>query len=658
MDTIILQPLGFDAPVAVAARELAAYLPRLAKVEVRVLETLGSLPPQSPVHVVLGTPDHLAAARLGKLPALHPFDDALALLPKHGRLYLTGSNARSVLFAAYRLLEELGCVFLRPGLGGEVVPRLKALDFPTRAIREKASYRNRGICIEGYPRLDHTLDLLDWMAKKKMNAFQLQFRHAGVFWRRGYLESPEMDAATRARGLTEEDCLAADDRVIARAKELGMLIHRVGHGWTAMTLGYTGIEWQEVPEHPVAAEKRPWVAQVNGVRELWHNEPTNTELCYSNPAVRAAFLDEVTAYARQHPEVDLLHVWLSDASNNRCECDGCRTKEPTDWYALLMNELGARLEAEGLPTRVVFLGYNDMLWPPVSERFAWGGLVFMFAPMGRCYRHDLSDDQCGEQFDETAQPALNESWRPFGNRSVSAIARKWQAQRVPDSFIFDYHQWAAVWSDGLGQDLGNTIAGDIKHLREIGLDGMISCQCIRSFYPLPYLENAMGDTLWNASLSPKAHRKRIMSAAFGRYAEEAEAYFAYLVKHVIRGASHAHQSVLRGGEETRDGLTSLTAYVTRAQARFARLAGAAKDEVLQVSLGLLAVHAEQAGWIFRVRLAGLDGDTKQLAAMRAEYERRLPEVLGRFAAWVDPKLAEPVRHALWQAEELAKQTAG
>ena len=652
-ESLLVQPIGFEYAVEHAAHELVKYLPQIAPVTVGALPVLGSLPKETPARIVVGTSRSLAGAGIGPLPKADELDDALAVIPSKGKLFLVGSNARSVLYAAYRLLEELGVVFLRPGPGGEVIPRRAALSLPRRAIRESASYRHRGICIEGYPRMEHTLDVLDWMAKKKMNTFQLQFRHGGVFWRRGYNQSPEMDAATSAKRLSDEDCIILDDRVIARCKELGMVVHRVGHGWTAATLGYQGIDWNEMPTGPVPAKMRAWLAEVGGKREFFGNEPTNTELCYSNPEAREAFMQTVMVYARQHPEVDALHVWLSDATNNKCECEGCREYTPTDWYMQLVNELGRRFEAEGLKTRIVLLGYFELIYPPEKVPLTARNSIFMYAPMGRCYRHHIADQKCGTTHD-ISRPPLNAFRRLGGNRTVTALAKLWKGEKAPDTFLFDYHMWGAVWRDGFGMDLGSVMAQDMKDMKELGLNGLVSCQCIRAFYPHPYMPVAMADIMWNRVLAVAPHRRKVMAAAFGEHAKEVESFLADLVKTVRVGPSYKHATIFDAPREHAAGIAQVATAAGRGLKRFSAAAKKERVAVVKTSLELIALHAEQTQRIARAYLAGLKGDKKALAKMRAEYDRRLPEALGRFSPWVDVKLREPVFEALWEGEKMAR----
>ncbi len=380
---IVIQPLGFDSPTEIAAAELAAYLPRMAKVTVEVLPAREGLPVGSEATVVVGAMLSMVDAWPGGKVLDPQGPDAYAIMPRGGVLYLAGNRPRCVLFAVYRLLEEFGCVFLRPGPGGEIVPKLKALEFPTKTIREEASYRHRGICIEGAPRLEHVLDLLDWMAKKKMNAFQLQFEYGEVFWKRGYLTSPEL-APTGNDCFPDFDSETLDDRVIAKLKSLDMMVHRVGHGWTAEVFGMKGLDWTPTKQRPKKALQHR-IALVKGKRVLFEGKPSQTDLCYSQAEVREAFVDVVLRYARRHSEVDYLHVWLSDAYSQKCECADCRKKSPTDWYVELIEVLGRRMKDEGLRMRIVFLAYVDLLWPPDKARITVDNVTLMFAPITRLF---------------------------------------------------------------------------------------------------------------------------------------------------------------------------------------------------------------------------------------------------------------------------------
>jgi hypothetical protein len=649
---VVIQPLGFAAPVMKAAAELAHYLPQLAPVKAVARAPRAVVPEGSAPAIVLGLPEDLKGFGLGALPAPRPLDDAIALVPKGSVLYLTGSNPRSVLFAAYRLLEELGAVFLRPGPDGEVLPKRDGLALPARPIREEASYRHRGVSIQGSPRLEHVLDLLDWMAKKKMNSFQLMFRHSGVFWRDGYT-SPEMDAASRAVRLSDADCLALDDQVIARVKELGMVLHRVGHGWTTAAAGYAGYDWETMTELPQGV-RRPWLAEVNGKRELFHGQPINTELCYSNPEVRAALVEEAAVYARQHSEVDVLCVWMSDTRNNKCECAGCRKKTPSDWYALVIDEIAARLKAERLPTRVNFLAYQDLLWPPIGKAFAADNVVFMYAPIWRCFRHPLADPRCGQEEALTAdRPALNRCQLPSTNRVYAEVARQWQPLGLGDSFLFDYHLWWVLFEDGMGQDIGAVMAQDVKDLRDFGLNGLISCQAMRAFYPLPYLPNVMADMLWDRARATGSHRKAIVGAAFGPHAEEVGGYFIGLVRLFQTAGGYHHRTVLQErSAAARATLSEIVTVAADARRRFRALAASEKG-VVRRSLQLLAIHADHVRIIAAARLAGLAGKAGEVESLRRAYEKRLPALLRRFHPWIDPLIAEPVRRACREAAALA-----
>ena len=74
-----------------------------------------------------------------------------------------------MLLAVYRFLYELGCRWIRPSRDGEIISSLKLERSKMNvSVNETASYRHRGICIEGQVNYEHVRDMLDWLPKLGM----------------------------------------------------------------------------------------------------------------------------------------------------------------------------------------------------------------------------------------------------------------------------------------------------------------------------------------------------------------------------------------------------------------------------------------------------------------------------------------------------------
>src|SRR5699024_11067368 len=170
-----------------------------------------------------------------------------------------------------------------------------------------------------------------------------------------------------------------------------------------------------------------------------------TNLCFHNGDAVEAFADLVVKYAKTNPTVDYLHVWLADEYNNVCECEGCQQTTPSDQYVSLLNEIDRRLSMEGLDTRVVFLLYQELLWPPLKERLRNPDrFVLMLAPISRTF--EASYDLTGP---EASMPPYerNRIVLPTNLQENLAFLRGWQQLFQGDSFVYDYPLGRAHYGD-------------------------------------------------------------------------------------------------------------------------------------------------------------------------------------------------------------------
>lgn len=456
--------------------------------------------------------------------AVPELDDSYRIDVVDGVGAIRGSNPRSVLFGVYRYLKELGCTWVRPGVDGEYIPK-RSVENTDIHVDETASYRHRGVCIEGSVGYQHVSDMIDWMPKVGMNAYFNQFNNPVTFYNRWY----EHRSSTRLSGspLTGDEIAALRDQSVVEIKKRGLLYHAAGHGWTCEPFGIPGEAWEpkayDIPEKSIAC-----LAQVNGKRELWGNVPLNTNLCYSNPRVRSTIADAVAQRCKEVPEIDYVQVWLADGINNHCECEVCRKMRPADWYVTLLNDIDEKLTANNLDTKVVFLLYVDLLWEPQQvklknpDRF-----TLMFAPITRTYSTSIAD---AEYFDEKNLPPfeLNQLKFPESVGENLAWMRRWRKQFGGDGFDFDYHFMWDHFCDPGYYDMAKTLFKDMQNLHKVGLNGMVSCQNQRVFLPTGLGMTAMATALWNENADFDTMAKAYFKEAFGSDAEAVEGYMQAL----------------------------------------------------------------------------------------------------------------------------------
>jgi hypothetical protein len=439
-------------------------------------------------------------------PAL---DDAIYIAVQNGNGIIAGINPRSVLLAVYRYLTEIGCRWIRPRADGEIIPDLRGRDLPPVHVEEAASYRHRGVCIEGSVSVEHVRNMVEWLPRIGMNSYFIQFREAYDFFDRWYHDS-EL-SPMKGQRLTVEQACEYTAKVVEEIKKRDMVFHAVGHGWTCEPFGERALGWQtkqsDAPEHI-----KPYLAEVAGKRDWWAGVPLNTNLCYSNPEVRNKIVIEVVDYVRKNPQVDLLHFWLADGSNNQCECEACRLR-PADYYVIMLNGLAERFREENLKTRIAFLMYVDLMWPPIQEKIQDPErFVLMFAPITRTYRKMPPVHHCHTELPPYVRNKLE--W-PKNLSENATFLYAWQKVFDGDSFDFDYHlQWAHFNDPGYAE-ISEVLHQDIQELEKIGLNGLISCQHQRVFFPIALPMVVMGRTLWKKQLTYSTITEDYFASAFG-----------------------------------------------------------------------------------------------------------------------------------------------
>ena len=450
-------------------------------------------------------------------------DDGIAIDVKNCAGRICGVNERSVLIAVYRFFRESGCVFVRPGRDGEFVPQKDSSRLCV-CLQETPAYRHRGLCLEGANSYENVVEMIDFLPKLGFNEFFTQlFRPTWTFQRwYEHMRNPKLTHTPISNETVDAFVRDYDQQIALR----GLQHHRIGHGWSSKVLGMTSGAWHELNEDSeVIPGRERLIATIDGKKCLFKGSGIDTNLCYSDPEVQQLLVDEVAAYAKQHPEVRYVHFWFADTMNNQCECDRCATSRPSDHYVKILNMIDERLTQEGLDTKIVFLIYLDLLWEPEKEVIKnQDRFVLLYAPIRRSYSVPLASDTGKKE-----PPFKRNGFVPMpGAGDTLPYLQSWQKTFKGDSIIFDYpYMWDYINDPGCYKSL-QIMARDAEDYRKLGLNGMMSCQNLRVFMPNGLGMHLLGNTLWCGNANFDAAADEYFAACYGEDGKKVKEFLSTL----------------------------------------------------------------------------------------------------------------------------------
>ena len=489
------------------------------------LEFVDELPTQLPEDaIVLGLLEELS---LDRSDLLDPFiEDILDVRVENGHGYIAGSNERSILMAVYHYCKSAGCRFVRPGDDGEYIPYC---DLTTHCCtyRKKADQPFRGTCCEGAISYEHMRDTVFWMPKMGMNMFMVEGIVPFSYMHRWY--GHEANRILRIPGQISdyEELKGYIGRLQKEIKQTGIQLHTAGHAWMFEDFGIHHVdpETEKAQIAKLTPEQKQLLAEVGGVRDLYHNSTFFTHFCYSNPAARRFLVNYCVNYIKNNPTVDFLHLWLADSVNNQCECESCVKMTPSDWYVVLLNEIDEALEGIESKTRLVFIAYADTVRPPVTQRLRHPERFMLLVAIGGFYERGYRNEPC-----EGECP-------PYRHNQYAPLPVPWRIQCYKDwkaicndlpAVIYEYRYYTDHYCDPGYMRIARETVRDMRFLKKLSLSGCMSDQTHRNFLPTALPMLLMGAVLFDESTDEEAFTRDYFTAAFGEAGDRVRSYLETL----------------------------------------------------------------------------------------------------------------------------------
>lgn len=343
-------------------------------------------------------------------------EDGVCIDGDQREVLLVGLGERGALNAVYTYLEDvLGCYWPEPGK--EYVPVVAGWRAGTvrRVVNPQLAYR--GIGIHGRCTKEFFAILVDWLAKNRMNAFQL-FPATYETYRPYVLE------AVLDRGLMPN--------IGAHSREFFLPTRKYR------------------PGHP------DWFAKTEG--EKTQEQGSGSEqLCYSDYGSVETYASNVLAAIRAWPETRIVGLWPNDGYGF-CACTNCRNfpGNPTDLLLSYVNRVAERIHAGAPEVKVEFLAYIVYLNAPEKVKplpYVVPTFCEHYGAIGaRDHWHPITDDRAA-------------------NKVLREALGKWIAMSQ-DVTEFSYYGTDS-FKRFLYHPLADVIVADCAYYHRVGLAGNV-----------------------------------------------------------------------------------------------------------------------------------------------------------------------------------------
>ncbi len=488
-------------------------------------------------------------------------DDAFRQKTAGVNLFFKGATERATLYAVYDFLEAQGCRWFTPAipqLAGhhEFVPKRAKLEIHSKDSFERPlmKYRKRDGDIGRRSNTAATwTPILEWAAKMRANVFSLSLR--------AYEENRELlKTETQKRGMI---------------LQIGQ--HDVMNEFLA-------------PQKYFAAQPE-WFGLIDGVRAV---RARGKQVIFetANAEAMKTFENNLIAYLRSRPEIDVFQLWLADAGLWSESPEAQKMGAPAERMSIFIQQITKALRAAKLKTKVSFIAYSFYTEPPRNMNFE-PQTILEFCPINQNHSFSL---------DDAASPE---------NKKYYEQLQKW-IKRFPGE-VTHYSYYAKFSWRSLPVVLPVQIAREIKTWHRIGEVGTSLYSEPGNWLALEFNHAAFSRASWEENFNHEKWYDERLQARFGAA--------AWAMKRYHRLSTRISLEALIPQSADKNNSRDFQDLLTQAQTAMREAMEKADTPDAKWLVGKLAWQPEYLALALRFRDAQRAGDKEQTNRLRGAIAR-------------------------------------